>query len=365
MKIIIITKHYVKNYGSVLQTYATQYLLEEKGNNVQIANYVLRESRGLRYADTILRRHASAPKWKRAGMKLILAPTILKWEIVFGRFVRRYLHVAGCPQDDLRALADELPAADLYCTGSDQVWNPESNKGIRPAYFCEFAPAGSRKISFAASFGIRSLREEQKKEIKKYLEKYAFISVREKSGLELLRSMGLDGYVVLDPVMAVGADFWKRMAGKRKIRGKYILIYQLNSSRYFDAYADWASEKTGMKLVRICTRYDQFPKNGHSVLLPSVEQWISLFYYADYVITDSFHGSAFSILFHKEFVNIFPPLFSERLENLLSLFELQDRKIREKEEYRLPEKKIDYSAVDAILSGERAQTQRILDQMLG
>lgn len=362
MKIIVITKHYVKNYGSVLQTYATQELLKRNKNEVIIANYVLPQSAGMRYMDVVLRKHTS--RLKRGIFKIILLPTMLRWEKVFGGFLKKYVNVYGDPAGDCAALERELPEADLYCTGSDQVWNPQTNGDLQPPYFCEFAKEGKERVSFAASFGVKQVDEKYEAALKSYLEKYSALSVRETSGVRMIERMGMQAVEILDPVFAAGSEFWARFAGKRKIKKSYVLVYQLNSSKKFDSYAKWASEKLGKQLVRICTRYDQIVKNGKSVLIPSVEEWISLFYYADYVITDSFHGTVFSLLFEKEFVSIYPPKFSERIENLLSMVKLEDRHVAEDDRLELPKNKIDYKEVNKILENERQKTNEFIDLIL-
>lgn len=364
MKIILITKHYVKNYGSVLQTYASQELLSRKGGSVSIANYILPEASGLKYMDIILRKHASAGRIKKIILRAAVLPTMIRWKYVFGGFLKKYLNVCGSPADSCEKLKTELPDADIYCTGSDQVWNPETNRGLQPAYFCEFAPKGKRVVSLAASFGVKTVREKDEALIKRYLEKYSLLSVRERSGIDILAKAGLKGRMILDPVMIETAGFWEKLAAKRKIRQDYVLIYQLNSSRAFDRYAEQAAVRLGKKLVRICTRYDQILKNGRPVPVPTVEQWISLFFYADFVITDSFHGTVFSILFQKEFVNLYPPLFSERLDSLLSMFGIEERHISDCSRFDILDKRIDYRRVNEILDEKRKESLEFIDEIL-
>ena len=364
MKIILITKHYVKNYGSVLQTYASQELLSRKGGSVSIANYILPEASGLKYMDIILRKHASAGRIKKIILRAAVLPTMIRWKYVFGGFLKKYLNVCGSPADSCEKLKTELPDADIYCTGSDQVWNPETNRGLQPAYFCEFAPKGKRVVSLAASFGVKTVREKDEALIKRYLEKYSLLSVRERSGIDILAKAGLKGRMILDPVMIEPAGFWEKLAAKRKIKQDYVLIYQLNSSRAFDRYAEQAAVRLGKKLVRICTRYDQILKNGRTVPVPTVEQWISLFFYADFVITDSFHGTVFSILFQKEFVNLYPPLFSERLDSLLSMFGIEERHISDCSRFDILDKRIDYRRVNEILDEKRKESLEFIDEIL-
>ena len=364
MKIILITKHYVKNYGSVLQTYASQELLSRKGGSVYVANYILPEASGLKYMDIILRKHASGSRVRKMILKAVLLPTMIRWKYVFGGFLKKYLNVCGNPADNCEKLKTELPDADIYCTGSDQVWNPETNRGLQPAYFCEFAPERKKIVSLAASFGVKTVREEDEAQIKKYLEKYTLLSVRERSGADILAEAGRKGRVILDPVMIETSGFWKKFAAERKIRSDYVLVYQLNSSREFDRYAEQAAEKLGKKLVRICTRYDQALKNGRPVLVPKVEQWVSLFYYADFVITDSFHGTVFSILFQKEFIDLYPPLFSERLDSLLSMFEIEDRHISDCSRFDILDRRIDYRKVNEILDEKRKEALGFIDEIL-
>lgn len=186
------------------------------------------------------------------------------------------------------------------CTGSDQVWNSKWNNGILPCLYLSFVPNDKYKFAFSASFGQSKLSTEEINKTKPYLEQYNRISVREKEGEAIVKEQyHIENCVhLVDPTLCVSGDFWRKYESKRKIKSEYILVYNLNRSKEFDRYAVELSRRTGLKLVRFCTRYDQFYRPGKSMLVPEVFDFISLIDNAKYVLTDSFHATAFSLNLH-------------------------------------------------------------------
>ena len=147
-------------------------------------------------------------------------------------------------------------------------------------------------------------------------------------------------------------------------QGDYLLVYQLTSNRQFDNYAKTLAKKYGVKLVRICTRYDNIIKPGVPVLLPSVEQWITLFWHAKYIVTDSFHGTAFSINLNKEVVALPPRQYESRLKSIMEVLQI-DRYRSDYSDMDVFDTPIDYIEVNKKLNMERECTNIFLWDAIG
>ncbi len=367
MKTSVITLHTVKNYGSVLQTYATQKEFERAGSPVEFVDYWRKDN----LDDGLLRRIVTGSSFwgkdplRRAIFTAIKFPSIRRQIHVFNGFLKRYIHLSPRRYLSIEELKKDPPTADLYCTGSDQVWNSDWNAGIEKPYFLEYVPEGGKCIAYAASFGKEELTHEEMETIRPFLRKYSSIAMREQSGVRILDEMGFPGNIqIADPTLILEADEWKKLMSGRKIRQSYLLVYQLNKNWAFDAYAQRLAKKMGLKLVRLAYDYHHIFKKGHLVCCPQVEEWISLFYYADFVLTDSFHGTAFSINFNRQFAVIYPQKFSGRLSSLLKLTDLESRAVKDFNDLSVAEQRIDYDPVNRFLSEERIRANRFLKETL-
>ena len=256
-------------------------------------------------------------------------------------------------------------SADVYFSGSDQVWNTGWNKGVIPPLYLSFVPDDKPKYAYASSFGKSKLEEDELEEIKKYLSRYNRISVREDSGLKILKEqLNIDNAIrILDPTLIENADFWRKYAPKNKIKGDYILIYNLNRSKEFDEYAKKLSEKTGYKLYRFCTRIDQMVRNGKSLIIPEIFEFISLVDNAKIVLTDSFHATAFSINMNTEPICIYPNEYSTRISDFLKLVDCTDRHAKDYNDFDVIDRHIDFDNVNKILNKEREKAEKYLKQV--
>lgn len=227
---------------------------------------------------------------------------------------------------DYNDLKNDPPVADVYCTGSDQTWNAEYNGGVLPAYFLDFAPKGKKKIGYAVSIGRATISKDEENETRPYVEQYDAISVREDSAMRILQNMGCQNVEqILDPTLVLNEKDWKPLVAPRMIKEKYIIIYRLNSCPRMEDFAQNLARKTGCRIVRMSYYVTHFASKGKMVFMPTVEQFLSLIYYADYVITDSFHCTAFSLNFNKEFFTFYPGKYSARLHSILTLTGTENR----------------------------------------
>lgn len=358
--ISVITLHNVRNYGSALQTLATQEVFEMLGCKVDFINFVRDEQ--VSYKKRIKKWCKNYSPLKKMIYGPLLIPSFIKQDKIFKSFLKRRIHL----QDKQYTTPEDfktLPiTADIYCTGSDQTWNSGWNEGIIGAMFLDFVPDNVKKIAYAASFGKEKLDEDEKDETRRLLKRYDAISVRERSGVDICKDLGINGAVnVLDPTIQLNRDFWLGIAGERKIKEPYILVYQLKATAEFDRFAKEYAKRKKMKLVRFCYRYYQMIRPGKSLMFPAIEDFASAIFYADTVITDSFHATAFSINMNTDFISIYPQEYSSRIDSILKLTHLEERHLQSFDDFSLADApKIDFTETNRILEQEREKGWRFL-----
>ena len=246
MKVDLLTLHCIKNYGSVLQTYATEQLLGDYFDEVETINFIRSDTADETLMDEWTRNDHGVKKMIK---RVALTPMCNRYKAVFNSFLQKYVHTTEqkyyCDED-----FKKYPiTADAYCIGSDQVWNSSWNQGFLPAMFLAFAPDNAMKFAFCSSFGKTKLSEEEKKQASPLLDRLEYISVRESTALPVLESMGIkNGIHLLDPTLLLPSAFWDRIAAKRLVDHDYILVYQLNDGEKFDNYAKELCDETRYEL---------------------------------------------------------------------------------------------------------------------
>lgn len=360
MKISYITLHYISNYGSVLQTYATQAIFERLGLESECVDYVRENcSRTLKKAKACLREiKPNAGVIYRYLFYAYYALSDIKCRMVFDSFVKKYIKLSK-KYETYSELISNPPKADVYCTGSDQTWNLEYNGGVLPEYFLGYVPDGGKKISFSASFGMDYIPDGDVETIKRLLSSYKYLSTREKSAAKLMKSLGYDDVkVVLDPTLVLNGDDWRALI-KKKIDGKYILVFSLYKNTKLYDVAEQLSAKYDLPIMRVSLSIkDIFKKN--TLYIPPVNDWLAWIDGATCVVTDSFHGTAFSVNFEKNFFVVYPEKYSTRLQSLLEMINCEDRVVDSQVDISKPD--IDYSRVRKILEKERLNTVSFLKQ---
>ncbi len=358
MQIDIITLHAVQNYGSALQAFATQEIFKEHGCDIKIINYVRENVK----PENVLNTWSKGNPIKAA----IMLPTVLRWKTVFIKFIQENLNISDMVYTTPEDFEKYPLTADAYCTGSDQVWNSKWNNGVLSCLYLDFVPSSCYKFSFAASFGQDKLSNEEINDTKDYIDEYNMLSVRESSAKEIFKNQygRSDAIHIVDPTLCVDGDFWRKYSTKRKIKEDYILIYNLNRSKEFDNYAKKLSQKAGLKLVRFCTRYDQFYRSGKSMLVPEVFDFISLIDNAKYVLTDSFHATAFSMNLRTEPICVYPKEFGGRLDSLLTLTDSLQRRVKSFQDFDVINRSVDFDKVASILEVERKKANDFIDEVI-
>ena len=348
-KVSLITLQNVPNYGSVLQCYATEQTIKKLGYDVETINYLpermtkLGMLKNIKYKTTKLKKSFIL----RSFARIIIFPSYILRFRTFKNFRKKYLNMTKKVYKNYNEILQDIPKADIYCTGSDQVWNSEWNDEIDKSLFLNYAPSGKKRIAYAASFGKNKLNKNEINLTKKMLTKYDKISVRESSGVDILKSLGInDGTNVVDPTLLLSGDEWRKLTSSKYKNQKYILVYNLNRNKNIDDYAKKLSKKTGLKIMYLSYQLHEFYKKGKMICNPKVEDFISLIDNATYVITDSFHATAFSLNLNTQFIIVYPNKFSTRLQSLLNLLDLKNRVAKNSGDLNIIKNKIDYNLIN-------------------
>ena len=246
---------------------------------------------------------------------------------------------------------------DYFIAGSDQIWNPYFEI-INTIDFLTFAKP-DQKIAYAASFGVSNLPVNKIDEYKKYLSDFRSISVREVSGANIIRNLlQIDVPVVLDPTLLLTAKQWQLVEKKVKVPGKYALIYLLGKNEEKLKLIKDVLRKQGIDVFLDIKRKNKFNRDWE--IGPS--EFLYLIHNASFIVTDSFHGTVFSFLYHKPVVILEREgvdMFS-RIETLLKLFDLDELKFDEKNSNQFLNVNIDYSLIEQKLDEKRKESLEYL-----
>lgn len=372
MKASVITLHTVNNYGSVLQTYATSKILNRLGYEVEFIDYWrqdnLPEFRAQKLLESnILKKFEclwGINQITRSTTVSFLAMMLKHRKSVMQKFLDKNVCMTPHRYTSYKDLKMNAPLADVYITGSDQVWNKIWNRGIDKAFFLDFAPKDKPKLSFAASIGREKFDKDEITETKRLLQQYKAISVREQSAVELLKSIGIQSTLILDPTLMLEAKEWKKLAENIKYNAPYLLIYQLNPNQEMDKYAIDLARKKGWDIFRIGFGFSDRGKAGKCIMLPSVEKFLGLFFNARCILTDSFHATAFSLNLGIDFISVIPPFFGTRIESILELTKTTTRILKNFNDFNICEQEINKEMVNKILKVERQKAEYFLKSNL-
>ncbi|MBT1162618.1 MULTISPECIES: polysaccharide pyruvyl transferase family protein [Bifidobacterium] len=359
MKAAVITLHQVDNYGTQLQALATQEKLKEYFDDVTFIDYRRPDTYGKGLLDTFAQGNPV-----RA---LAILPTLLRWKSVFGTFRKNNLNLTDKVYYSEADFNDFRDDADVYFSGSDQVWNAGWNGGVIPYFYLSFVPDGKPKYAYASSFGRKTLPDDEVKSSKRYIDRFTEITVREESGVDIVKNQyGFSNVQrVVDPTLAMPPEFWRKVGNAIKNMPKeYILIYNLNRNADFDRYAERVAKKTGLPLYRFCTRYDQIFRSGKSLVIPDILDFITLVDNAKYVITDSFHATAFSMNLNTEPICVYPNAYSGRISEFLKLVNSEQMHAKDYDDLDIVNRHVDFDEVNAILEAERKKVDKFLENIV-
>ncbi len=378
-KVGIITIVKVNNYGAELQAFATQKALQGMGYDAEIIDYLFYKNP----------RHKTTRRSKPV-FDLPLKKRLAEWLYPKINSVRRILQHNKA--DEIRGLRFEqfhkeytrfskeyrtiesLYSAkmyyDAYVVGSDQVWNPNNYTSLDP-YFLRFAPKDKVRLSYASSIGLSQLPEVTKTYYREALRSLDAISVREENAVKIVEEVaGVKAKWVLDPTLLLNGEEWKNYAVEVVgVPKQYVLIYEITPCTYVKTLAQHIAAEKGCKVVRINREAvrEESDEEVVNVMDAGPAEFLWLFLHAEAVVTNSFHGTAFSVNMEKDFYVVTPERKqnNSRQRSLLKLVGLENRLVVENAS--MPEKSdyaVDFDKVRPLLEKAREASKKYLKEAI-
>lgn len=337
-KVAILTYHRHDNYGAVLQCYALQEVLKEMGCEVNVLDYFCKTALQP-LSPTAIRNRGIIPCFMSTLGMLMRLPR----KKAFQEFRKKLALSRTYTTENIDQANNDY---DCFIVGSDNVWNPEIT-GFDKTYFLDFVKNSEKKNSYAASMGLGSVPPGYEDSFKSLLSDFRVITTRERKAADSISELlNRDVFSVLDPTLLLPTERWERLATSTNVKKPYILAYQMRPDRKFVQFVNQQAKKLGCKTIFIPFPQGASGYHAQGNMSCGPEQWLGLFKDADFIITDSFHGCAFSILFHKKFAVKVSQL-GDRIYNLLSMLNLETR-IAKDHAFDISDN-IDYSKVDNVL----------------
>ncbi len=363
MRVLTVT-YLINNYGSVLQAYALQNALKDNS------------------AEPVIIKIKNRPAGRKAKIKKYLKvfkPTKsytssvkLKMILQEGRFIekekklKRFIdeHISVIEVNSSKEAAREVKDTDILLAGSDQIWTYITGKTA--SWYTFRWPGLSddvKRVSYAASAGLSELSDNQKDDYHRALRDFSCVSFREQQSVDLLgSSLSSPVRCDLDPTLLFDKEKWSELAAERIESSPYVFVYMLRpDTRLIEMGKKYAAEHN-CKVIYTGLMADNY-KGVETVCSAGVEEFLSYIKYADAVITNSFHGMAFSIQFEKQFVSVQLSSTNSRALNLLNKLDLAHRQIKTIEEISVLNDKIDYIPVKERLAAERALSLGYIKQI--
>lgn len=355
MKVGILTFHDADNYGAVLQAY---------GLKKSLSNYV--DCEIINYYNDYFHR-TSVPSGILAKiMGKVHKKALERKKKAFKNFRDQYL-TCGSPvinDDQLEALNDRI---DLFISGSDQVWNLNCSGG-KKCYFLPFVKDNNKKCSYAVSFGTDYPQLDD--EYKEFIRQFNKIAMRESSGCTYVKDViGRENVRVLDPTLLLRASEWDNLLKTENIKapkGRFILIYEVVNGKNMEEFAQKLEKEKGLPVYCI-TASNRIKKGIKTIRSAGPIDWLSLIKNSEYVITNSFHGLVFSLIFNKQFfVELLPPpaATNARMIEMLSSVGLENRVIDEHSQISNFDQ-ISYENVNRTLSIARENSINYIRNIVG
>lgn len=380
-KIGICACYDTRNFGSMLQALATQIAVENLGYESEYIIYKKKKTPAylIKQAPRLLNRNLMSDrvrvyKRKKTVKKYpdIYSGTLLR-EKNFRRFQKEHYRHFSKPYYGYDALKKGATNYSSVVVGSDQLWTPG---GLATNFYnLMFVPDHVNKVSYATSFGVSQIPWYQRSRTRKYLKRIDSLSVREVRGREIIKEIsGRDAKVVVDPTLLLTKEEWmETIPPKRIVEEPYIFCYFLGENPEHRKIAEELKEKTGLKIV--CTPFlDSFvpcdKTFGDQQLFDiGPDDFVNLIRGAEFILTDSFHGSVFSIIHHKKFITLNrfaggQQSRNSRIDSLCQILGLEDRRYRSNILEEM-EAAIDYDAVEEKKEAMRIDSLIFLKESIG
>lgn len=374
MQVKILTYHFSDNYGALFQAYGLREWFRRRGVNAEFINYHPKYvEEGGRFDQPLNFR-----KWKKNMTIAYMKGAHVYWSLfgnpqqrkAFDEFRRAHLGIVGPRLLDSAELTDSNDG-DLLVCGSDQIWNPSIQRGLDPVYFLNFNGATrARRVAYAPSFGKASLPAEFHAEAGKLISGLNGISVREDSGVKIVRDVsGREATCVPDPTILLG-DFANLLETIAPPSEKHVFCYALRTSEVIREVAEHAARVECAKLLSPRSARQRWKAIGAGIE-PGPVEWLRLLDSSSLVVTNSFHGVALSIVLNKRFLAVALPgkksVMNERVRNLLDQTALLDRIVTStdaNEIERVMCQPIDWTVVNERVKALRRTGEDFLDDQI-
>jgi len=366
MKIGILTFHRALNYGAALQMYALSKVLSKKGHQVYIIDYrnehIEKAYKSFPF-NVFLERRNVIKSFKKFTNRVFSISILQRKRKHFDDFIASYLKV---DEKASYSNADISKDYDLYIVGSDQVWNFSITGGVDETYFLHFPKNGNAvKASYAASLEKSNHKfiAENKKRYADLLSNLDLISVRENEVNDLIRPITDKKVVtVLDPTLLLSQKDYDLILEKPKAEKGYVLVYHLSANTELLLSASKIANEKGLDIIEIHARTKPFLNKGKHKQDLSPQEFLGYMKFADFIVTSSFHGTCFSIIFNRPFY-VMSKSPSDRQKNLLRSLGLDDRMISTHTQVRT-ENIIDFTNPNVKLQALVDHSFLFIDEML-
>lgn len=329
MKIGIITFHRADNYGAVLQAYALQKVFENINHEVNIIDYrcsdIEKEYGALKFPKLC----KNVTLWLKRIPQWYYSKSLIDEKTErFNKFRMEYMNLTDAlfSEEDHRKIEEEY---DLIVTGSDQVWNPSITGGVDSWYYFIKTLENNEILvaSYAASVGNINEYKSWFPETKKYLECYNFISVREIDAYNYLKKIIPHKNITLciDPTLLVDSELWRQISNNKvEVSEPYLLYYDAAQNDEAKKIAIMVAKSLNLRLVHFNPDLYKLNNSSYVVNAGPIE-FLSYIRNASFVVTSSFHGTVFSLIFERKFISVAHPRHGGRVKDLLSIVQLENR----------------------------------------
>lgn len=332
MKIGILTYHRAENYGAMLQAYALRTYLQGLGHDVSFVDYW--PSYHVDYFKVFSWNRFKQSGWKRKIIYLQEAslwfyPKMIRSKRL-QRFINESLGVTGKPHYNENTKKTEH--YDVVVYGSDQIWRKQNMEGVEfdDWYFGAENIVADKKIVYAGSMGTVKTTAIEDKYVCRMMKNFQKISVREADLQSYLKNLQITSTLVIDPVFLLSKEQWQKVVAPRNdSEGKYILFYNLLNKAESVRFAETLSNETGLPIKEINKKMSYRHLGRRYISTASVDAFLQMIQDAEYVVSNSFHGVAFSLLFQKQFFAVGMGDRANRVKSLLNSIGLNCRYVED------------------------------------
>jgi hypothetical protein len=354
MKIGTITIFRV-NYGAVLQAYALQSVLESLGHSAVIIDY----GAASYSACDMFNDWMNAKEFILNIFKVLRYRKSINRIKRFANFETKNMNVSSIKYFSSEEIERDLSEYDAFICGSDQVWRPRKENDVNRVFYLGFVKKTEAiKVSYAPSFGLYCLPKTCRQEIKPWINDITNLSIREETGKTIIeRLTGRQATVVLDPTLLLEKSQWHHIATPAKIDSPYILVYSTSQRGLFSELVKHVKKATGLPVVVLSLlSLNLIPMADRVIYDAGPSEFVGLFANAACVCTNSFHGTAFSIIYRKPFWSVPHNVANSRIADLLSKLKLSNRQLSGQKEFPESPLEIDYTESASLLDKEKRQS---------